>query len=237
MQHYRKQRNYGCRIHDQYTYFNMRTIVLENDLLRVSINVDKGTEVFEFLYKPLDLDYIWLSANGVQNPNEYVSTSPDPIANFIDYYPGGWQEVFPNGGPTSSYEGAQFGHHGEVAHMPWDAEILEDSEDRIAVRFSVRTKKVPFALSKTMSLDKGSAILHIEGQVSNLSEVPLRYMWGQHLAFGRPFATPGSRITLPENIHITTEAPVQEAPQEAPEDSLDADPATPDGRYLRGANR
>jgi hypothetical protein len=204
---YRAQRNFGCRIHDQYTYFGMKTVVLENEKVRISILVDKGTEIFEYLYKPTDLDLMWLTENGVHNPNEYLPTSPDPISTFIDYYPGGWQEVFPNGGSTSTYEGAQFGQHGEVAHMPWDYWIEEDTPERIAVVFRIRTKKVPFELSKKLILSRYSSSLVLEETVENLSEVPLRYMWGHHLAYGRPFLGEGSRIILPDHLEVVTESP------------------------------
>lgn len=203
---YRAQRNYGCRIHDRLAYFGMGMVVLENDLVRVAILIDKGTEIVEYLYKPKDMDFIWLSENGVGNPRDYLPTSPDPVSTFIDYYPGGWQEVFPNGGPTSAYLGAQFGQHGEVAHMPWDYEIVDDRPERISVRFSVRTKKVPFRLEKRLTLNRGSATLQVQEQIENLSDVPLRYMWGQHLAFGRPFLAPGCRIRLPEGVEVLTEA-------------------------------
>ncbi|MFC5404102.1 DUF4432 family protein [Cohnella soli] len=217
---YRPQRNYGCRIHDQISYMGMRTIVLENDVVRISVLADKGTEIFEYLYKPKDLDFMWLTENGVQNPNEYLPTSPDPVATFVDYYSGGWQEVFPNGGPTSAYLGAQYGQHGEVAHMPWDYEIVRDTEQLISVRFSVRTKKMPFRLTKMLTLEKGSSSLLIEEQLDNLSDIPLRYMWGQHLAFGKPFLAPGCRIIVPDHVKVLTEA----------SDS----PVSPPGRTKRG---
>ncbi|UVI28968.1 aldose 1-epimerase [Paenibacillus spongiae] len=202
---YRHQRNYGCRIHDQYTYLGMRVLVLENEKVRISLLPDKGTEIFEFLYKPVDLDFMWLTENGVHNPNSYLPTSPDPISTFIDYYAGGWQEVFPNGGSTSSYLGARFGQHGEVAHMPWDVEVLEDSADRIRVLFRVRTKKVPFELRKTLTLQSDSSTLRIEEELENLSDLPLRFMWGHHIAFGKPFLEPGCRINLPEGLTVLTE--------------------------------
>jgi len=207
MKLYRKQRNYGCRIHDQYTYMGMRTVVLENDLVRISILVDKGTDVFEFLYKPLDLDYMWLTELGVHNPNRYLPTSPDPVSTFIDYFEGGWQEVFPNGGPTSSHLGAVYGQHGEVAHMPWDYTILEDTPERITVRFEVRTKKAPYHLCKDLSLAKGSASLTVRERMTNEGRTALRYMWGHHLAYGKPFLEPGCRIRLPDNLRIITEEP------------------------------
>lgn len=220
MSRHRSQRNYGCRIHDQYTYRGMRTVVLENELVRISIFADKGTEIFEYLYKPQDLDFMWLTANGVQNPNDYLPTSPDPISTFIDYYPGGWQEVFPNGGPTSIALGARFGQHGEVAHMPWDWEIAEDTPERIAVRFSLRTKKYPVRLTKTLSLEGGSSCLRIEERLENESDVPVPYMWGHHIALGKPFLAPGCRIGVPENVKIVA----------------DSDPTTdsPPGRVVRG---
>ncbi|MBV7504367.1 aldose 1-epimerase family protein [Bacillus sp. sid0103] len=220
MQKYRKQRNYGCRIHDQYTYYGMKVLVLENDKLRCSILLDKGAEVFEFVYKPLGIDVIWLSENGVQNPTDYLSTSVDPSATFLDYYPGGWQEILPNGGPATSYLGAQYGQHGEVAHMPWDYEIIKDTAEEIAVTLSVRTKKIPFLLKRTYTLKDGSAELKIAEELENLSATNLQYMWGHHLVFGKPFMIPGSRIGLPDGVQIVTEA-------------SDSDVAAP-GRITRG---
>ena len=44
-----RDRNYGCRINDEYTYRGMRVMVMENDLLRISILLDKGTTIFEYL--------------------------------------------------------------------------------------------------------------------------------------------------------------------------------------------
>lgn len=202
---YRPQRNYGCRIHDQYTYFGMKTVVLENELVRISILLDKGGDIYEYLYKPLDLDYMWLTERGVQNPSAYKSTSDDPIANFIDYYEGGWQVAFPNGGPTSTYRGAQYGQHGEVAQMPWHMDIAEDTPERIAVRLSVATKKSPYRVVKTLSLEAGSTQLIIEETIHNEGRTGLHYMWGQHIALGKPFLEPGCRIRLPEGVRMVAE--------------------------------
>jgi galactose mutarotase-like enzyme len=184
----------------------MKTLVLENEKLRFSLLLDKGGEVFECLYKPLGIDLIWLSENGVQNPTDYLSTSSDPIATFIDYYPGGWQEVLPNGGPAASYLGAQYGQHGEVAHMPWDYEILKDTPEEIQVTLRVKTKKIPFSLNKTYILKSSSAELQVVEKLENLGAATLNYMWGHHLVFGKPFAIPGSKIVLSEGVRILTES-------------------------------
>ena len=49
---YIHERNYGCRISADYAYRGLKTVVMENRKLRISILADKGTTIFEFLYKP-----------------------------------------------------------------------------------------------------------------------------------------------------------------------------------------
>src|SRR3712207_9124041 len=87
---YRPQRNWGARV-SEYRHKGLETVFLENEKLRVGVLVGKGTDVFEFNYKPSDTDFVWLTAGGVRNPTSYLSTSPDLLATFMDYYPGGWQ--------------------------------------------------------------------------------------------------------------------------------------------------
>ena len=200
-QRYRKQRNWGSRILE-YTYQGMRSVFLENELLRIGILVDKGTDLFEFNYKPRDQDFIWLSPGGVRNPTSYLSTSPDSLATFLDSYLGGWQEILPNGGAPSSYQGAQFGQHGEVSQLPWDYRIVEDTEELVAVTFTVRLQKVPLAVEKTLRLRSGEKRLFIEEVLINESNVPLRAMWGHHITFGQPFLDEHCSIRLPEGITV-----------------------------------
>ena len=196
-------------------------VFLENELLRVGVLAGKGTDVFEFNYKPRDMDFVWLTAGGVRSPTSYLSTSPDPLATFMDYYPGGWQEIFPNGGAPSAYLGAQFGQHGEVSNLPWDYEIVEDDESAVAVRFSVRTQKTPFCLEKELRLRSGESRLLVEETLANESDVSLHAMWGHHLAFGRPFLEVGCRIRLPEGATVI------------PHD----EPTHPVGRRVKGGKR
>jgi hypothetical protein len=214
---YRPQRNWGPRILE-YQYKGMRAVSLENELLRVAVLAGKGADVFEFNYKPRDMDFVWLTAGGVKNPTSYLSTSPDTLATFMDYYPGGWQEIFPNGGAPSSYLGANFGQHGEVSNLPWDYEIVEDDEDAVAVRFSVRTQKTPFFLEKVLQLQSGASRLLVEETLTNESEMALRAMWGHHIVFGRPFLEEGCRIRLPQGATVI------------PHD----EPIHPDGRRVKG---
>jgi hypothetical protein len=218
MNRHRAQRNWGARILE-YEHKGMRVVFLENEKLRVGVLVDKGTDVIEFNHKPTDTDFVWLAPGGVRNPASYLSTAQDPLATFLDYYPGGWQEIFPNGGTPSSYLGTSFGQHGEISNLPWDYRIVEDGEEAAAVRFSVRTQKTPYLLEKLLRLRSGEGGIQFEETLTNESAVHLRAMWGHHIVFGRPFLEGGCRVRMPEGATVV------------PHD----EPIDPDGRRVRGS--
>lgn len=198
---YRPQRNWGARIHDL-ARDGMRFVVLENQLLRLGIMAGKGTDLVELNYKPRDLDLIWLAPGGVQNPITHTVTAPDSRAAFRETYPGGWQELFPNGGLPSTVDGVEYAQHGEVYNVPWDVDIVEDTEDAVAVRCSIRTRTSPCVIEKTIRLCSGEARFRIEERLHNESDVTVPAMWGQHITFGRPFLAPGSRIAVPDGVTV-----------------------------------
>ena len=79
---YTHERNFGCRL-TEYVYKGLRTVTLQNELLRISVLADKGTDIFEFLYKPLDVDFMWRSPNGVRNPATFVPTTHHAKSAFL----------------------------------------------------------------------------------------------------------------------------------------------------------
>jgi hypothetical protein len=183
---YTHERNYGCRL-TEYVYKGLKTITLENEIIRVTILIDKGTDIIEFLHKPTDTDFMWRSPLGVRNPNNFVPTIPRNEGAFLDYYEGGWQECMPTGGNAATYKGVNFGPHGEVCLIPWEYTVLENSPERISVKFWVRTYRTPFLLEKVMSMDRYKGILTINEKICNEGEENLELVWGHHPAFGRPF--------------------------------------------------
>ena len=190
-------RKQACRISLDYTYKDMRIAYLENELLRVGILLDKGADIFDFTFKPRDLDFMWQSPIPFQKP--FVATSALPEGAFHDYYYGGWQEVLPSAGWASEpYMGTFQGLHGEVSLLPFEAAVVEDSPERVAVRTRVRTYRTPLALERTMSLEKGKAALFIHERLTNESEAEFAIMWGHHPAVGAPF--------LDENCVVRTPA-------------------------------
>jgi len=189
-------RNHSCRIRE-ITINGLRAVILENELLRVGILVDKGTDIFEFLYKPKDTDCMWQSWLGIRANNDWHSTSPPKHGSFIDYYFGGWQELFPNTDEACEYKGAELGIHGEVCLLPWDFQIIQDFPEIIKVKFFVKTIRTPYFLEKTITLKSKSPVLEFDEKITNLSNEKMDFMWGFHPALGEPFLSEECHIILP----------------------------------------
>ncbi|MFD0900825.1 DUF4432 family protein [Actinomadura sediminis] len=201
-------RNWGARLRE-ITLAGLRAFVLENELVRVTLLAGKGGDVVEFLYKPRDMDFVWWSPDGLRDPRDVAGGAGDDVAAFLDHYEGGWQEVLPNGGAPSVYRGARLAQHGEVAGLPWDAEIVADDEREVAVRFSVRARRMPLRVVKTFRLVAGDTELVVEEELANGSDVELDVMWGHHIVFGAPFLKPGHRIRVPDGARVVPhDAPI-----------------------------
>lgn len=184
---YLPDRNYGCRLITDGVLKGMRTVVLENQLLRITVLVDKGTDIWEFLYKPLDVDFMWRSPMGLRDPRTFVPSSENGAGFWFDYWEGAWQEVLPNGGVASDYKGAHYGLHGESSLIPWEFRVLEDQPERISVAFWARMYRSPFYLEKRLSLEEHSGVLTIKETLVNEGRERMAFMWGHHPAFGETF--------------------------------------------------
>lgn len=178
-------RNHGCRISDEWTLRGTRIVVLENSLLRVTVLVDRGGQIVEFRYKPLDLDLLHF------NPNGWLASQ----AGFPGDYVTGWQEVLPNGGQAASWKGVDWGPHGELSQMPWAAAVIEDAPERVILHLAARPERFPIALEKRLILEPGQAALQIEERLTSLSGEQLRLMWGHRISFGLPFLEEGAVLS------------------------------------------
>ncbi len=204
-------RRHRCRI-STYVRSGHEFIVLENAEIRVTVLLSKGADITEFRHKKHDLDLLWRSPQELLPPGQTITTVERDNGAFLDHFPGGWQEVLPNGGDACTYRGAKLGQHGEVALLPWTATVVEDTPDRISVRFAVRTRRTPFRLERTMTIIEHEPVLEMQESVTNEGGERLAYMWGHHPGFGPPFIEPGCTIDLPEGGVIATPAPTPASP-------------------------
>ena len=162
--------------------------------IHLKVSLTRGAEILELRSKKLDLDLLWHGQEDIVRHREGVPTTQAPMGNFLDHFSGGWQEVLPNAQYPIDYKGAAFGGHGEVALLPWDYRILEDSAEKISVEFSVNLRRLPLRLIRIMTLTNRE--LRFDESVENLSGEEIKFQWGQHLVIGGPFIAPGMEIVV-----------------------------------------
>jgi galactose mutarotase-like enzyme len=196
----------------------MRSLVLENEKLRITVLLDKGTDIVEFLHKPTDTDFMWKSPLDWHSAGQFLPTTHSSISSFMDSFGGGWQECFPSGGPHTQYKGTEIGLHGEVCTIPWDCIITKDSPEVVEAVCTVRTYRTPFIIKKTLRLKRESSVLEMDEEITNEGKEDLPYMWGHHPSFGENILDDSCRIDLPAG-KVETYSKVQDkiSSQFAPE--------------------
>jgi len=197
--YYSHNRNYGCR-YSEIIYQGFRTLVLENEKLRVSILIDKGTDIIEFLYKPKDIDFMWRSPLEVNAFNKNPLTKQLKAGAFYSVYEGGWQEILPNINFPTNYKNAELGLHGEIMLLPWNYEIIIDSVYEVKVKFYVRMNRTPFYVTKYVTLKSCSSVLEFEEIIKNEGDEEFKFMWGHHPVIGKPFLDENCVIDVPEGV-------------------------------------
>ncbi len=205
-------RNYGCRMDVQAGFQGFEAVVLENAALRVVVLPAKGADIVSFLYKPADVDFMWVSPTGLRDPRWTVTTNVPEEGSFMDFYEGAWQEVLPSGGPHASYNGTEWGLHGELATAPWQVKVVEDSPDEVAVEFSIELYRAPLKLQRTMRLTGSRPVLYLEEKLTNLAPEPFDLMWGHHPAIGEPWLDESCLVDVPAGrvlVHPEPYAPTQ----------------------------
>ncbi len=194
-----------CTINDEGNINGMKTIFMENEFLKIGVLAGRGSDIFQFEYKPVGIDLMLRLDKDIINPNQVFSQIRNTGTQFEDYYYGGWQEILPNSAPIN-YRGAELGQHGEVSLIPWDYEILKTSEDEVSIKLWTRPLRFPILIEKTMTLKKGSAKFYIDETLTNESETSLHLMWGHHIAFGLPFLSEGATIETSATKFMAEEA-------------------------------
>ena len=191
------ERNWGCRISADHSYKGYRAVVMQNEVVRVTILADKGGDIVEFLHKPSDTDFMWWTPWGLHPKGSFTPSSAHSGGPFGDSYEGGWQEIFPSGGVANKHQQVEYGLHGEASLLAWNVKILKDAEDEVSLELSVETVRTPFRCTKRLSLKRHSGALRIEEEMKNIGESSCDAMWGHHPAFGAPFLGPDCRVDLP----------------------------------------
>jgi hypothetical protein len=196
-----------------------RAIVIENELVLVSVLIDKGADIYEAIHKPTGVDVLWKSPWGLRRPGS-IDIASNSVVAWLENYSGGWQELFPSGGGPCTSKGVELNFHGEASMVAWDVDIVASGGDVAEVLFSTRLFRSPFRIERRMRLQAGSGSVEIEGRIVNEGGEAMDYMWSHHPAFGGAF--------LGDDVRIDTNAVAVIA-----DDQYDGvgNPLAPDSRH------
>lgn len=166
---------------------------LETAHLAADVLVDQGGDILNLIHKPTGIDLLWKVPYPVREPGIGPSPAGDSYQQWIHYYRGGWQTIFPNYGPAVEWRGALLDFHGEAARRPWVVESVHENGGA-AIELSTRLACLPFSLRRRVALDPDQAAIHVTETVTNDSDGPLDCMWAHHPVFAAPLLSPESRI-------------------------------------------
>lgn len=172
--------------------------------MKVSILLDKGSDIFEIVYKPLGIDLIWHSPTGYRSPTMHIQDVTSPEDVFHDYYGGGWNDIFPNYGNPSTNRGAKFVGHAESPLLPWNCLESNEKEGVAAVNLSVDCVRYPIRAEKRITLAPDKPLLTISEDLINLGEQEVEISWGHHIAYGEPFVGPELQVNVPASRSVTS---------------------------------
>lgn len=209
------------RVSTAFTYRGIDAAVLENDHIRVLVLPGKGGDILEFRDKRTDVDVLWHADHGWQPPNQ--RTLPGGTdTTWLDQYPGGWQVNLPIAGDGMSFDGGEYGLHGESALLPWNAQITRDDEAAITLSLDVELVRYPFHVERDLTVRADAPALEISESITNRGGIAREFVWQQHIALGEPLLSPAARLDVPASRGITetTGAPFENG-RLADEESFD----------------
>jgi hypothetical protein len=160
-------------------------VVLESAQLRVQVRPAKGFDIVSIADRASGTEVLFRSPWRGAIP---VEAGWDDRSRWLAQYPGGWQLLCPNAGPSRAVDGAIQGFHGEAAVVPWHVE----RPDERSVTGDVELFSAPLALRRTVELE--GATVRVRTSVLNLSDAPRSVALVEHVGFGAPLLDAGSRL-------------------------------------------
>lgn len=165
---------------------NLRAINIANEVVSALVLVDQGADIHQLVYRPLGIDVLWKPPRPAREPGVGPPTTGDSLTQWIDYYRGGWNLIFPNFGSAVMYRGIPMEFHGEAARIAWSLVSSQANATRASVELEIHLPRSPFQIRRIVSVEAAEPVLSITETVTNEGEEPMECMWAHHPAFGAP---------------------------------------------------
>ncbi|RED64835.1 DUF4432 family protein [Cohnella lupini] len=175
----------------------IQAVRLENEWLCAAVLVGKGTDIWELVYKPLNLELLMRTKNGL-TPYEGRDFREIRLVHYAEGYPGGWQEIIPNRALFGSGEvGAS--EEGESAGVPWEYRIDREDGHGVSLHCRLSLPYTPLTVEKTITLKAGERAIRLTERITNRDGDVVHLIWTHHPAFGAPFIGERAKVVLPKD--------------------------------------
>ncbi|MHB9132185.1 MAG: MBL fold metallo-hydrolase [Armatimonadota bacterium] len=171
-----------CSVHES-TLSGARSFVLDNGVFTLSLLPEFGGRMCSLFYRPLNLELL---------ATEFLNSAPHGF-----HVRGGWCAAFPSLLPDGEV----------ISRQPWDCEIIEQSDDQVAVRLwclvertthllDGQTRVTPgtIAVERIVRLRAGEAAVDVQDVLTNRNIWPMPTTWSGVLSLR---AHPGDRAIVP----------------------------------------
>jgi hypothetical protein len=188
----REDQEMVARLDMDWQFRGLEVVRLENELLCVDALAELGGKIWNLVHRPTGHNLLWHNPRVAPARQTYG-------ARFDDCWSGGWDELIPNDVPVSGAYGDLLPDHGEVWSQPATVEILENTEERLSVRFGVQMRVLPALFQKTISLSAGASHFVVDYHLENCGHVPFSFLWNIHPALN---ISPMTRLDIPARTVI-----------------------------------
>lgn len=152
-----------------------RNPVLENDFLRIVLDLDMGGRIISFYDIKRDLEQLWYDPARVPM---------DPALDYDGNFAGGMDELLPCDLPERGYP-----DHGELWNLPLECQTGDDS---LTVSGTLPISRL--AYKRSMRLSANSLIC--DNCITNTSGQAVEFLWKLHAALA---IAPGDKFIAPYN--------------------------------------
>lgn len=176
----------AVRFSDAWTLHGLQALVLENELIRVTVLPQLGGKIWSIISKHHDREMLW--------HHPWMPPRVAPFGSVYDnWFCGGWDDIFPNDFPVE-VDGEAWPDHGEVWSLPSEWRLEHSSQHEVVIMLEHRGIVIPTLFQKRLRLVSGERSLHIDYQISNEGRAPLGVHWKSHPALPLEI---GARLHLP----------------------------------------
>src|SRR5262245_14530137 len=151
-------------------------IVLESEMLRVTVSPIVGGTIDAILHKPSGASILGnVPWTPVPRPLESGAAPNEPV--WLTRYGGGWPILFPNGGDACVVGGVSPGFNGGAPISAWGLR-----RERDGLRLPRRLDGVPVERTRHIAIE--GEVVTVREHVKMLGGNAIRVMWGHHPTFG-----------------------------------------------------